>query len=88
MITHRPRHCGTRQLIHTAFNLCIFTTLLRDIKKIPKSRITQMVTDALSSLLLLTAPLLLAQQDQPVALKDTPIQQEVITLKAEDGGTS
>ena len=41
-----------------------------------------------SSLLLLTAPLLLAQQDQPVALKDTPIQQEVITLKAEDGGTS
>ena len=41
-----------------------------------------------SSRLLLTAPLLLAQQDQPVALKDTPIQQEVITLKAEDGGTS
>jgi pimeloyl-ACP methyl ester carboxylesterase len=40
------------------------------------------------SLLLLTDPSTLAQQDQPVALKDSSIQHEVITLKAEDGGTS
>ena len=42
----------------------------------------------LSSLLPLTAPFLPAQRGEPVPLRDTSIQQEVITLKAEDGGTS
>lgn len=41
-----------------------------------------------SSLLLLTAPVLPAQRDEPVELEDPSIRQEVITLKAEDGGTS
>ena len=36
----------------------------------------------------LTATVLLAQRDVPVPPKDTSIQQEVITLKAEDGGNS